>query len=57
MQKTMILEFLMQMIEESIEKYSDEDSSGIPRILSSTLNVLRLRARHFGRHMSPDLVT
>ena len=41
----------MKIIEESIEKYSNTDKSGYPGRPNSTLNPLRLTARHFPSHI------
>ncbi|GFU13864.1 piggyBac transposable element-derived protein 4 [Trichonephila clavipes] len=39
------------MVEESIRKYSDRDNCSGPGRSSSTLNPLRLTARHFASHI------
>ncbi|GFT36813.1 piggyBac transposable element-derived protein 4 [Trichonephila clavipes] len=49
-----LLEFRLRMIEESIQKYSDRDNCSGPGRPSSTLNPLRLTARHFASHIPPN---
>ena len=51
-----LLEFCLKIIEESIEKYSNTDKSGCPERPNSTLNSLRLTARHFTSHIPPNPV-
>ncbi|GFX83121.1 piggyBac transposable element-derived protein 4 [Trichonephila clavipes] len=49
-----LLEFRLRMVEESIQKFSDRDNCSGPGRPSSTLNPLRLTARHFASHIPPN---
>ncbi|GFX89857.1 piggyBac transposable element-derived protein 4 [Trichonephila clavipes] len=49
-----LLEFRLRLVEESIQKYSDRVNCSGPGRPSSTLNPLRLTARHFKRHIPPN---
>lgn len=53
-QNIKLLEICLQMVEESIQKYSDGNKSGCPGRPSSTPNPLRLTARHFASHIPPN---
>ncbi|GBM40881.1 PiggyBac transposable element-derived protein 4 [Araneus ventricosus] len=51
LQNITLLDFRLQIIELSIQKYSDRNSSVHSSRCSSTLNPMRLTARHFASHI------
>ncbi|GBM21673.1 PiggyBac transposable element-derived protein 4 [Araneus ventricosus] len=54
LQNITLLDFRLQIIELSIQKYSDRNSSAHSSRCSSTLNPMRLTARHFASHIPPN---